>query len=104
MTTLVEFNTSSFGLSCLFFVLVAASVFLEHHFLYERWRRYEMRRRATGIVTVMLWAIIPAMWGGLSGMVLWAVILFGFLVAGLVLWACHQYRIDNHKKVLLSDE
>ena len=103
MTTLAEFGLNDFGWSCLYFLLVVISVALEHHFLYEPWKRHELRRRATGIVTVMGWSLLPALLTDLTGIYLWTVILFGFLFAGVTLWGCLTYRLNNHKKGLLDE-
>lgn len=69
-----------------FLVLVVCAIPIEH-LAFARHPRFagsELWRRAIGITTVMLLALIPVAWGGLDWRT-WAVLLAGFLAAGAVL-------------------
>lgn len=69
-----------------FLILVVCAIPIEHMAFarHPRFANSELWRRAIGITTVMALALIPVTWGGLDWRT-WAVLLAGFVLAGVVL-------------------
>lgn len=81
----------------IYWIILAAVIYLEHRKLAYRWRHYELARRTLGIATVMLGAF-PLVCVGVLDPFTWLVIFVGFGIAGAIVGSLY-----THKAAVLRD-
>lgn len=85
----------------IYLLILAITIYTQHHLLAHRWRKHELARRALGIITVFLLALPLVVLGQLDWWT-WATLLTAFSLAGAITTALYTDQAARQTDVTIQ--